>query len=156
MKKILIMTGFALLVLIAGVLVGLGSLAIVGKKLDKESKAFVDVALPAIVAEWDVDEIQKRASPEFDNEVDYDDLEHDLGLLRQLGKLVEYKGSKGEANITLSFQNGCEIAADYTATADFETGSADMQISLIKHGKQWQILDFRINPEEFTERKDVI
>jgi hypothetical protein len=156
MKKVVMMLGYAFLVLIVGVLAGVGMLAIAGNKLDKESKAFVDAAVPAIVADWDVDEIQKRASPEFNDEVDYDDLEQDLAALRKMGKLVEYKGCTGDANITLSFQYGYEITADYTASADFETGSVDLQISLIKHDGQWQFLDFQVSPEEFTERKDVI
>jgi hypothetical protein len=148
--------GYIFLVLIVGIIAGMGILAVIDKRLDKESKAFVDAAIPAIASGWDISEIQKRASPEFEDEVDYDDLEEDLAVLRQMGKLKEYKGSTGESNITLSFQYGYEITADYTANADFEAASAIMQISLIKHDGQWQILDFKVNPEEFNERQDVI
>ncbi len=156
MRKTVMILGYLFLVLIVGTVAGVGTLATIGKKLDRESKAFVDAAVPAIVSGWDISEIQKRASPEFNDEVDYDDLEQDLETLRQLGKLVEYKGSTGDANITLSFRYGYEVTADYRASADFETGSADMQISLIRHDGQWQILDFRVNPEEFTESQHVI
>jgi len=77
-------------------------------------------------------------------------------FLQSLGELKEYKGSTGDANITLSLQNGYDITADYDAIADFEAGSVGIQLSLVKHDSQWQILDLKINPEEYTERKDII
>lgn len=156
MKKAIMILGYIFLVLVVALIAGFVSLTIIGNRLDRESKAFVDEAIPAIVSTWDVSEIEKRASPEFNDEVDYDELEQDLGVLQQLGKLVEYKGSAGDANITLSLQYGYEITADYTASADFEAGSTNMRMSLIRHGGQWQILDFKINPEEFNERSDII
>jgi hypothetical protein len=155
MKKAVMILGYVFLAVVVVVAVTIASLAAIGKKLDKESKAFVDAAIPAIVADWDVAELQKRASPEFDDSVDYDELDEYFDSLRQLGKFQEYKGSTGDSNITISL-SGYEITADYTANAEFETGSAEFQISLIKHGSQWQILDMKISPEEFTERKDVI
>lgn len=156
MKKTIMVLGYIFVVLIVVLIAGFVSLTVLGNRLDKESKVFVDTAIPAIVSTWDVSEIEKRASPEFNDEVDYDGLEQDFGVLRQLGKLVEYKGSTGDANITLSLQYGYEITADYSASADFELGSTNMRMSLIKHGGQWQILDFKINPEEFNERSDII
>lgn len=155
MKKTIMILGYVFLALLVVIGVTIASVAILGKKLDKESKAFVDAALPAIVTDWDVTELQKRASPELDESVDYDDVEEYFGSLQQLGKFQEYKGSTGDSNITISL-SGYEITADYTASADFETGSVDMQISLIRHNGQWQILDFKVSPQEFTERNDVI
>ena len=155
MKKIIMLLGYVFLAVIVLVVAGAASVAIIGKRLDKESKIYVDAALPAIITEWDISELQKRASPEYDASVDYDDLEDYFESLRQLGKLEEYQGSTGDSNITISL-SGCEITADYTATADFEKGSVELQVSLIKRNGSWQILDFQVNPEEFTERKDVI
>ena len=156
MKKVIMFLGYIFLALIVGLLVGFGTLTVIGNRLDKESKAFVDAAIPAIISQWDVREIEKRASPEFNADVDYDGLEQDFGVLQQLGNLVMYKGSTGDAHITLSLQYGYEITADYTASADFETGATNMQMSLIKHGGRWQILDFKITPEELSERTDII
>lgn len=155
MKKIIMLLGYVFLAVIVLVVAGAASVAIIGKRLDKESKIYVDAALPAIITEWDISELQKRASPEYDASVDYDDLEDYFESLRQLGKLEEYQGSTGDSNITISL-SGCEITADYTATADFEKGSVELQVSLIKRNGSWQILYFQVNPEEFTERKDVI
>lgn len=155
MKKTIMILGYIFLTLIVVIAATIASVTIIGKKLDKESKAFVDAAVPAIVADWDVEELQKRASPELDASVDYDDVEDYFGSLQELGKFQEYNGSTGDSNITISL-SGYEITADYTASADFEAGSVEMQISLIKHGSQWQILDFKVSPEEYTRRNDVI
>ncbi len=156
MRKTIMALGYMFLALVIVITAVIGALAVIGKRLDRESKAFVDAALPAIAADWDIEEIRKRASPEFDEEVDYDDLAQDLEELRQMGKLVEYKGSTGQSNITISFQFGYDITADYSANADFEAATVDMQMSLIRHNGQWQILDFRVNPEEYTESHNVI
>ncbi|HYA85739.1 MAG TPA: hypothetical protein VEI57_01575 [Nitrospirota bacterium] len=155
MKKTIMVLGYVFLALIVVIAATIGSVAILGKKLDKESKAFVDAAIPAIASDWDVAELQKRASPELEESVDYDDVEEYFASLKQLGKFQEYKGSAGDSNITISL-SGYEITADYTASADFEAGSVEMQISLIRHNGQWQILDFKVSPEEFTQREDVI
>jgi len=155
-KKVIMILGYIFLAIIVVVIAVVGSIAVIGTRLDRESKAYVDAAIPAIVSTWDVSEIEKRASPEFNNEVDYDDLEQDFEALQQLGELVEYKGSTGDANISLFHTFSFEITADYTASAEFEEGTTTMRMSLIKHGDQWQILDFTINPEEFTGRKDII
>jgi len=156
MKKMIMVLGYIFLVVIVVTATGTAIVAVQGKKLDKESKTFADAAIPAIVAEWDVSEIEKRASPEFNEVVDYDDLGQYLDTLQGLGTLEEYKGSTGEANIEISLQNGYEITADYSANADFEAGSVEIRISLIKHGGKWQILDLRIRPETYAEKKNII
>jgi hypothetical protein len=155
MKKAVTVLGYVFIVFIVLMIAGAAGLVALGKKYDKESKAFVDTAVQAIAADWDIEELQKRASSEFNDEVDYDSLEEDFTTLQQLGKLVEYEGSKGDSNITISLA-GYTITADYTAIADFETGSAEIQISLVKRGGRWQILDFSVSPESFAERKDIV
>jgi len=156
MKKTIMVLGYLFLVIIVVTAAGTALLVVLGKKLDKESKTFADAAIPAIVSEWDLSEIQKRASPEFNEVVDYNELGQYLDTLQDLGMFEEYKGSTGEANIGISFYNGYEITADYTANADFEAGSVEIQISLIKHGGRWQILDLSIKPETYAEKKNII
>lgn len=155
MKKTVTILGYAFIVFIILMIASVAGLVALGKKYDKESKAFVDTAVQAIAADWDIEELQKRASAEFNDEVDYESLAEDFITLQQLGKLVEYKGSTGDSNITLSL-SGYVITADYTATAEFEAGSAEMQVSLVRREGRWQILDFSVSPESFTERKDVV
>jgi hypothetical protein len=132
------------------------SVTIIGNTLDKESKTFVDFAIPAIVSDWNVTEIRKRASPEFNKSVDYEDMQQMFDVLRGLGGLLEYAGSTGESRVIISFEDGIVITAVYDASADFESGSAEIQMSLIKHDGQWQILGFKIAPEDTEPRKDII
>jgi hypothetical protein len=131
-------------------------LAAVGHELDKESKSFVDAAVPAIVSEWDVAELQRRASPEFNATVDYADLAGNFALLRKLGTMREYKGSTGEARITISISDGVAITAVYAAFADFDEGTADMQLALTKQQGRWQIQGFRINPRDLADDTNTI
>lgn len=148
--------GYAFLAFIVISIAGIASIVALGKRLDKESKAYVDAAITAIVSEWDVRELQKRASPEFQQSVDDEELESDFETLKKLGKLEQYKGSIGASDITVSFQYCYEITADYTANADFETGTAEIQVSLIRHDGQWQILDLKMNPQAYSENKSII
>ena len=156
MKKAVMALGTIFLAFIVFFVSAIGVLAVIGRSLDKESKAYVDAAIPAIVSEWDVREVQKRAAPELEESMDYDDLADLFGTLRKLGPLTEYKGSEGDSNITLSFHEGYEITADYSANAEFEEGTVEILVSLIKHGKQWQLLDLQFKPEEYSESKDII
>ena len=135
---------------------GITAVVLLGISLDKESKSFVDAAIPAIVSDWDVAEIRKRASPEFDESADYDDMQQLFDVLHGLGDLREYAGSTGESRIMVSIGRGIVITAAYSASADFEFGSAEILISLIKHEGRWQILDFDIAPAETEMQKDII
>lgn len=131
-------------------------LASAGYSLDKESKAFIDTAVPAIVSGWDIAEIQKRASEEFNNSVDYADLIRYFAVLQKLGSLREYQGSTGESQITISVLNGVSITALYTASADCDQGAVDLELSLIKRKGLWRILGIRITPRELADDNQTI
>lgn len=152
MKKTLMILGGVFLVIIVLGIVGVTILAVKGRALDKESKQYVDAAVPAIVSGWDITEIQKRASPEFKAAVKAEDLEKLVGMFRRLGKLKAYNGAKGDANISVTSQHGKVISAAYIASADFDTGPAEIKMSLIKHGDQWQLLGLHINSKVFFEQ----
>jgi hypothetical protein len=155
MKKMMKIFMYTFLPLGVVLFAGAFTVAVIGNILDKESKAFVDIAIPAIVSDWDMTEFRKRASPEFNKTADYDDMQQLFDVLRGLGGLQEYGGSMGDSRILVSLEDGIVITAVYDASADFESGSADIQISLIKHGGQWQILGFKITPEDTEVRKDI-
>ena len=93
MKKIVTALGYTFLTLIAATVISVGVLYFEGKKLDKESKAFADSAITAITADWSVDELKKRASAEFENDVDYDEIQEYLDSLGVLGKFGAFPAS---------------------------------------------------------------
>ncbi len=132
------------------------AIAAIGMRLDRESKAFVDRAAPAIAAHWDVEELHKIASPEFDADTDYNELADYLASLHGLGPLTSYDGSSGDATLSLSFSSGCAITADYDAEAEFATGRAIIHLTLIRHQGTWQLLDFSVDPESYAESDDIV
>ncbi len=156
MKRIILLLGYVFLGFIMLLAAGTVFLMVTGSKLDKESKLYVDAALPAIIAEWDIREVQKRASPGLRSNVDYAELQHSFKMLRKLGKLEAYNESSGNANIAVSLWYDYEITADYKANAEFERGTADIDIMLIKEGGSWLILNLYINPAVYGDRHDII
>jgi hypothetical protein len=152
MRKVLMILGAIFVALAAIAVLGVAIVAVKGNGLDKESKQYADAAIRAIVSSWDIKEIQSRASPEFKAAVTDDDLEKLLKMFRRLGKLTTYNGAKGQANMSITTHNGKVISAAYVASADFETGPAEIKLSLIKHGNQWQLLGVNINSKVFLEQ----
>jgi hypothetical protein len=151
-KKVLFVLAGIFGLLVVGGVVGIAMLAAKGNALDKESKQYVDAAIPAITSQWDIAEIQKRASPEFKAAVNDEDLAKLVRMFQRLGKFKAYNGAKGDANMSVTSQRGRVISAAYVGSADFDTGPAEIKVSLIKHGNQWQILGIHINSRVFLEQ----
>jgi hypothetical protein len=126
MRKLLLALGAVFGVLLIVICAGVAFVVVKGNALDKESHAYVDNALPAT----------KLLS----------------AFHRKLGDLAQYKGSKGDAMMALTTQNGKVITANYIATADFEQGPATIQMKLIKHDNNWQILGFHVESKVLLER----
>ncbi len=156
MKRTITLFGYLFLALLMVLTAVFGGLFLFGKRLDRESKAYVDAAVPAIASGWNMDELRKRASREFDDAVDYDEIADYFDTLHQLGNFVSYQGSSGEATISISFRYGFEITAEYSASADFEEGFAEIQVLLIRQDNLWQILDFTVTPGSFEEDRTIV
>lgn len=152
MKKVLMILGGIFVVLVALAVVGITIASVKGNALDKESKQYADAAIRAIVSQWDSTEIQSRASPEFKRAVNDADLEKLMKMFRRLGKLKTVNEAKGQSTMSVTSQNGKVISAQYVASADFKTGPADIILSLIKHGTQWQLMGIKINSKVFLEQ----
>lgn len=54
--------------------------------------------------------------------------------------------------MSVTTQSGKVISAAYTASAEFESGPAEIYLSLIKHGNRVEILGIRINSRLFLEQ----
>lgn len=152
MKKVLMILGGVFVILVALAVVGITIAAVKGSALDKESKQYADSAIRAIVSQWDSTEIQNRASPEFKRAVNDADLEKLMRFFRRLGRLKTLNEAKGQATMSVTSQNGKVTSAQYIANADFDTGPAEIILSLIKHGKQWQLMGIKINSKVFLDQ----
>ena len=89
-EKVLHCPWFDFLALIVLVAIGIAFIAIKGTALDKESKAYADSAIPAIVTTWSEKELLDRASPEFKKAVTIDQLD---GLFHAFATLGRYRSA---------------------------------------------------------------
>lgn len=145
MKKLLIVLGLVFLAFIFAVGAFIGYAAFTGSALDKQSKAYVDAAVPAIVSSWSQQELINRASPELRQATKSADMDRMFAWFKTLGHLQKYEGSQGQAIVSVTPQAGKVVSARYTAKALFERGQASIDIAIIKHGDQWQIAGFKVN-----------
>ncbi len=145
MKKLLVILGSIFLAVIVLGAIGIGFAAYRGSMLDKESKAYADSAIPAIVTGWNEQELLARASPEFKQAVTNDQLDRLFRWVRSLGQLQKCEPSQGHALMSATTQTGKMISARYTAEAKFQKGKATIKLGLIKHEDQWQIVNFYVD-----------
>jgi hypothetical protein len=149
-KKFLAVLGVIFLVVIVVGAIGLGYIAYRGNALDKESKAYVDTAIAAIVTNWNKKELLERASPEFKQAVtdaQIDQLFHQFAVL---GRFITFDSATGQALAYVSPKSGKIITAEYQAKCYFEKGGAMIKVKLIKHADQWQILSLNVDSPQFT------
>ena len=150
MKKFFLIFGaifLAIIVLGAG---GIAYVVVRGSALDKESKAYADAAIPAIVTTWSEKALLDRASPEFKKAVTLDQIDRLFRWFRGLGGLQKCEPLEGNALMSATSQTGKRISAQYTAKATFERGEATLTLGLIKHGDQWQILKFEVRSPQLV------
>jgi hypothetical protein len=86
-KKFFIILGSIFLAIIVLGAIGIAFVAVRGNALDKESKAYADSAIPAIVTTWSEKELLDRASPEFKQAVTIDQLDRLFRWVSGLGQL---------------------------------------------------------------------
>jgi hypothetical protein len=144
-KKFFIILGSTFLVAIVLGGIGIAFLAIRGSALDKESKTYADSAIPAIVTGWSEKELLDRASPELKEAVTIDQLDRLFRWVSGLGQLQKCEPAQGQALMSATTQAGKVVSGQYTAKAAFQKGEATIKLGLIKHGDQWQILNFYVD-----------
>jgi hypothetical protein len=145
MKKLFVTLGVIFLVLILLGALGFGYVAYRGNALDKESKAYANAAIPAIINGWNEQELLGRASPEFQKAVSQQQVDQLFRSFQTLGRMMTFDAAEGQALMSATTQNGKKITARYQAKAYFEQGkTAKITIDLIEHGDQWQISAFNV------------
>jgi hypothetical protein len=144
-KRFFIILGSIFLAIIMLGAIGIAFVAVRGNALDKESKTYADAAIPAIVTTWSEKELLDRASPELKQAVTTDQLDRLFRWVSGLGQLQKCEPSQGQALMSATTQTGKMISAQYTAKATFQKGEAAIKLGLIKHGNEWQILNFHVD-----------
>lgn len=131
------------LVLLAGL--GIAVLLYKGFQLNSEGTAFVDAAIPAISAHWDTAEFLDRATPELKQAAKPADLAKLFERLRPLGKLTKYNGATGNTHSDFDSSTGTTIEGEYTATAEYQDGTATFQVAAVKRDGRWMINGFHFD-----------
>jgi hypothetical protein len=117
--------------------------------LNDASHQYADAAIKAVCSDWDMKELEARASPEFMSAMKDVNWEKTFALFRRLGRLRELKGFRGEVNDSATVDHAKAIVAVYVADAKFEAGLAEIKATCIKHGAQWQVMGFHVTPKVF-------
>ena len=156
MKKVLIVFGGLCAAAFIVLAIFIAYAAYAGHALDRESKAYADAAILAIASQWNEQDLTDRASPQLMASVKNPaDLDRTFGILRTLGSMRKYDGSKGDSNVYFNFPRGKTITAVYVARVEFDHGTAMIKISLIKLDNGWKILGFNVVPDSFPATSDV-
>jgi hypothetical protein len=123
-----------------------------GAALDTMSKAYVEESVVAIAANWDANELWKRASPRLRTMTKPDEIRGLFEAAKDaLGPLLEYRGSQGQA-MMWAMNSQTKVSAQYVANCSFQRGNAQVQIALIKQGDRWMIEGFHINSSALMKR----
>ena len=145
MKKFFQVLGLIFAVVILVGVVGFVVIFLKGSSLDKESKAYVDEVTPKVLADLRKETLLIYASDELKSAVKPEEMDKLFTWFKKLGQFKEYKGSTGQANISLTTQAGKVITGQYLAQAEFDTGPAQVQIVTVKKGDKWFVQMFRVN-----------
>ena len=144
MKKTLMILGGIFAGLIVLGVIGFGVLAVKGTALDKESRAYIDEVTPIILANLNKETLFEYASDELKKAASEEEFDKMFDWFAKLGEFKEYKGSSGQANISVTTREGKQITGIYEAQAEFENGPATVKITTIKKGNNWQVMGFHI------------
>lgn len=119
--------------------VGFWFLSVRGNILNQESKAYADAAIPAIFTNCDEKELLDRESPELKQSLSQQQLDEIFQRYSSLGHLQKSEPAHGQSTMSAMTH---AIKAQYNAKATFDKGEAEIGLTLIKHGGQWQIAGF--------------
>jgi hypothetical protein len=145
-RKFLQVIGAISLIFYCLVGIGVGIIFYKTHGFDKESKAYIDSAIPAIAANWNQGQLLSRVTPDFRKVTSADQLAGILDTLSTLGSLVQYEGAKGGSTFSYTITNGEQISALYVAKAKFQNGSATFRVFLVRLNGQWMIEGFHADP----------
>jgi hypothetical protein len=140
-KKVLKVFGLVFLLI-------LGAFAILfvnAKLYDSQISAYANDAILAIATDWNEQALRQRASPELFAASTQQDISAAFQNYRQLGRMTKYNVARSRAHVDVGFTLVHKrVTAVYLATADFEHGSAEIKLSLLKRNGRWYITGIHV------------
>jgi len=145
-----ILTGLGavfVLLMVGGLALGYWMFASV-ERSGQTARAYVDTAVPAITAHWDVDELTVRADPELLQQNDDAKLKLLFVQFSTLGPLQTYQGAALQSTYVQSMTgSGTVTTARYVASAQFAHGDARIELIVVRHEAGWHILGFHVSSD---------
>jgi hypothetical protein len=150
-RFLLVLASIVLALIVLGAL-GIWFFAVQANALDKESKAYADAAIPAIITTWLDKAVLERASPEWyhDRTTAVEVYHFFRRCESSLGRLQKCEPAQGQSLTSVTPRGGKTISAQYTAKAQFEKGEGIIRLILVKHGDQWQITGFNVSSPQLV------
>jgi hypothetical protein len=112
---------------------------------DDPDVAYVDEAIVAIVGSWDCRHLAGRASSEMESTWTSEQMAALCASgSAELGQLRAYRGSHNTTRVTLDSDGDRVVLGSYMAKAEFEKGSAIIEVIAVRRGSLWRIREFRV------------
>ena len=155
MNKFLKILGGIFLILL--LVIGVGAAIFIPRALtlNRDAIVYIEANVPAIVEEWNSDELTKRAAPELLTPQVQKEMPRLFAWFASLGKLK--KLDKPIGRIYTGVHAGTHTNGtwgDYAVHADFEAGQAQITIPLIRVGQSWKIMGFHVDSPVFLPSHD--
>jgi hypothetical protein len=113
----------------------------------KSTEAFARATANAVFSKWDERELLSRASPDFLKVSHPDQIQASFHSFAKLGDLKKVDKLSGGLKYNISLTTENIASASYTSVVEFERGNLQVQIDLVRIGRDWRIQAFRITAE---------
>lgn len=117
----------------------------------RDGQSYADAAAVAIVSDWNEQAFLDRASPDLFQVTTREQIDSMFAQLRGFGRMTKYGGCTGGSYTFYNIFPWKLTDTIYVARADFEHGSAQIRIRLVKRNGAWHILAFSVHGKENQE-----
>jgi hypothetical protein len=119
--------------------------------LARDASEYTEKAIRAMADPWSADEFVKRAAPETLRQGGEKFMPELFAYYSGLGKLKSLDKPAGRVGSGAYPGTAIKGAwADYSAHAEFDTGPAEISLTLKRQGAGWQIANIQISAEAFN------
>ena len=153
MKKVLIVLGAVLLVLVllAAILIGLGSYTL--RTSEGEAKSYVDRTVQSIVTDWNLKTLVAEAAPELMRVAPPEKLQPIFkAFSTRLGPLKQYNGAIRQRYYVNLMPWNRFVTFSYIVDATFEKSPAKIRVGIIRRDGQWKLTDFFVVSDALIPR----
>jgi hypothetical protein len=145
MKKVFTILGVIFALIVALVVIVAVIFIPRALKLDHEAVAYLKDAVPKIVTNWKSQELVDRATPELMAAAgSRDKIDRMFIWFQQLGSFKHLDEPEGVVTTSAYTGTGTVTLGNYKAQAEFEKGTARIEIQLRRENDTWKINGFRV------------